>query len=117
MLSRKKIAAVSGLLGGLALACVGVAQANDGKTTNECTTDSGGNVSCVYVQKSETTYTSKDGRTHVRQSQNCSVTSESRVVQPEGSTGQGTTVVGPRIKCGNQTGAPKDVVLPHVIAG
>jgi len=118
MLSRKKIAAVAGLLGGLALACVGVAQANDGETTNECTTDSGGNVSCVYIQRSETTYTSEDGTTHVRQAQNCSTTSESRVVQSENTSENATTVVGPRINCGNTTsGAPGAITVPNVAVG
>jgi hypothetical protein len=115
MLSRKKIAAVTGLLGGLALACVGVAQAYDGATTRECTTDSQGTVSCVHVQKSDTSYTSEDGTTHVSQSQNCSVRSKSRVERPEGSTGQqGTTEVGSRISCGNKAGAPKGIVMPHI---
>ncbi len=120
MLSRKKIAAVSGLLGGLAVACVGVAQAYDRHTTDECTTDSQGNVSCVYIQKSQTTYTSKDGTHHVQQSQNCSTTSKSRVVQPEKRSGQqGTIRVGPRINCGNSTSATslKGFVVPHIVVG
>jgi hypothetical protein len=103
MLSRKNIAAISGLLGGLALTCVGVAQAYDVQTKDECRTDSQGNVSCVHIQKSETTYTSKDGTVHVHQSQNCSTTSKSRVVQPKSPNGQhGTVVIGPRISCSNR---------------
>ncbi|MFF4751450.1 hypothetical protein ACWD5R_05635 [Streptomyces sp. NPDC002514] len=46
MFSGKKIAAVSGLLGGLAVACTGIAQAQAGAGPGTCTRDLQGNVTC-----------------------------------------------------------------------
>ncbi|MFE9607814.1 hypothetical protein [Streptomyces sp. NPDC006012] len=46
MFSGKKIAAVSGLLGGLAVACTGIAQAHVGAGSGTCTRDLQGNVTC-----------------------------------------------------------------------
>ncbi|MFB7494543.1 hypothetical protein ACFC09_07510 [Streptomyces sp. NPDC056161] len=46
MFSAKKIAVVSGLLGGIAVACAGIAQAQAGAGPGTCTRDLQGNVSC-----------------------------------------------------------------------
>jgi hypothetical protein len=114
MLSRKKIAAVTGLLGGIALTCAGVVQAY-GDTKDECTRDAQGNVSCVRVQKSETVYRTEDGTVHIRQSQNCSTNSRSRVVRNNSGSGQPqVTRVGPRVGCNVSTSAPKGFVAPHI---
>jgi hypothetical protein len=47
MFSRKKIAAVSGLLCGLALTCGGVTQASAAAGPGNCTVDLQGNITCV----------------------------------------------------------------------
>jgi hypothetical protein len=71
MFSRKKIAAVSGLMVGLAMTCAGVAQADNADPTG-CVMDYQGNVICVHEYS--TNYTSKDGRDIVQQTQDCSTT-------------------------------------------
>ncbi|WP_255954192.1 hypothetical protein [Streptomyces odontomachi] len=115
MLSRKKFAAVTGLLGGLALTCAGIAHAY-GETSNGCTRDDQGNVTCVHVEKSDTVYQSKDGTTHVHQSKSCETTSTNRVVRPQGSPGQqeGVTRVGAQVDCSNSVSAPKGFQPPHI---
>ncbi|OLZ65789.1 hypothetical protein AV521_30795 [Streptomyces sp. IMTB 2501] len=47
MLSRKKLAAVSGLVGGLAVTCTGLAQGYAAADPGVCTRDLQGNVTCI----------------------------------------------------------------------
>ncbi|KUJ64354.1 hypothetical protein ACZ90_57305 [Streptomyces albus subsp. albus] len=84
MRSWKKIAAVPGLLIGLAVTGLGAAQAYDGGP-NGCSRDAQGNVVCV--QQSDNTYVSDDGTQHVHQSKNCTAVYENRLTGGS-STGQ-----------------------------
>lgn len=116
MNSRKKISAVAGLLGGLALTCVGIVHAY-GDTKDKCTRDAQGNVSCVRIQKSETVYKSEDGTTHIRQSQNCSTTSRSYVYQPQPQSGSWqpqVTRTGPKVGCSNSQSLPPGFTPPQI---
>ncbi|WP_328537202.1 hypothetical protein [Streptomyces sp. NBC_00344] len=110
MFSRKKLAAVSWLVGGIAMTCAGASQAHaDGP--RECTRDAQGNVTCV--QKSETSYTSKDGTYHVQQSLDCTSESGERGRQPVTAVGNpGTTRTGSEVNCSSTAPVPKDVSLP-----
>src|SRR5262245_38094184 len=47
MFSRKKIAAVSGLVGGIAVACVGLTPAHAAAGPGKCTNDVMGNLTCT----------------------------------------------------------------------
>ncbi|MCQ4080320.1 hypothetical protein NGB36_06845 [Streptomyces sp. RB6PN25] len=108
MFSRKKIAAVSGLLIGLAMTCAGVAQADDAGPSSGCTTDDQGNVTCM--QQGQNNYTSKDGRNVVQQSRDCSTTyRQGSEAWPEvgvGQTGTTSTETGPAINCSNSYSQP-----------
>lgn len=98
MFSRKKMAAVSGLLGVLAVTGVGTAQAY--AAVNGCTSDADGNVTCV--NGNETVYKSRDGRQVLHQTKDCSTETKQRVVWPEyGVLHGGNTTVGPNLSCSN----------------
>jgi hypothetical protein len=97
MTSRNKIAVISWVIGGLAMTCVGAAQAHGG-TTDECTTDAQGNVVCV--KKTENEWTSPDGKLHVHQTQDCTTVSKNRLDQPAVAVGQqGVTHIGASVDC------------------
>jgi len=112
MFTQQKIAAVSGLLGGLAAICTGTTAY--AAAPAHCTTDSHGAVTCV--QSSDVTYTSKDGTQHVHQKQDCTTVSRNRLEQPVSALGQlGTTHVGPVVNCSNHAPAPKNFTLPAIL--
>ncbi|MFE9724128.1 hypothetical protein ACFYQ5_11185 [Streptomyces sp. NPDC005794] len=113
MSSRKKIAVASMLMGGLALAGLGVTQAYAGGPQGDCSRDAHGNVVCV--QKSETSYTSEDGTYHLHQKSNCTTVTRETVQQPGFTVGQsGTTNTGPSVNCTNSAPAPEGFVAPAV---
>ncbi|WP_233273364.1 hypothetical protein [Streptomyces broussonetiae] len=112
MLTPRKIAAVSGLVGSLAAFCVGAGHAYaDGPKSNCKSTAQGGTV-CVH--KSET-HTDKDGSHVIRQTQDCSTADRPRVVFPQGQLlDGGSAQVGPVVDCSNSAKLPKGFKKPHI---
>ncbi len=116
MFSQKKIAAVSLLLGGLAVTGLGTTYAYADGAGLTCTHDAKGNTSCS--QKTESTYTTKDGTLHVQQKQDCTSDSRERVDTPQSTLGGvvGTTHIGPTVKCSNNAPAPKGFKMPAILS-
>ena len=91
MLSRKKMAAVSGLLGGLAVACVGVAPAYATGGPGTCTRDIQGNITCVQRIEGEMP---EEG---FRRQDNCL---PMQPVTLPAALGNGKMRIGPEVTCG-----------------
>ncbi|MGW1378203.1 hypothetical protein ACWD6P_28575 [Streptomyces sp. NPDC002446] len=102
MFSRKKIAAVSALLGGLALTFAGAHQAYAEGPLGNCVRDITGNLSCV---QKNTGYTSADGRYSLKQSQDC-LTAQPLTWPAQGLLNTGNSRVGPNVTCSNTAPAP-----------
>lgn len=112
MLSRQKIAAVSGLLGGLAVMYVGAAQAYADESPGDCKSSAVGETTCV--KKSETVHVDKGGRYVIKQTQDCRTTEQPRVVSPEDeASNTGNTKVGPVVDCTNKAQLPEGFKPPH----
>ncbi|MEW2509110.1 hypothetical protein [Streptomyces sp. NPDC046870] len=112
MFSLQKIATVSGLVGGLALVCVGGAHAHADARPGGCETTAQGGTVCV--RKNETR-TDKDGDHTLNQEQNCSTADRPRVVFPEDElTSGGSASVGQVVDCSNRAELPKGFKKPHV---
>ena len=95
MFNGKKIAAVSGLLGGLALTCIGITPAHAAATPPSCTTDSEGMIRCTQQIVGET----PQGDNYlVRRSVNCQPSKPVTVPAP-GLLSNGQTRIGPHITC------------------
>ncbi|MEU3858361.1 hypothetical protein AB0F03_13480 [Streptomyces sp. NPDC028722] len=110
MFSPQKIATVSGLVGSLALICLGGAHAYAEGKSDDCKS---GEQGVVCIHKSET-YTDKDGTHVIKQTQDCSTTDRPSVVDPgNGLVGSGTTTVGPVVDCSNKAKLPKGFKKPH----
>ena len=105
MLSRKKIAAVSGLLGGLAVTCAGVAQAYAAAGPGICTRDTHGNVTCIQRVEGEI---SEDG--FIPRQENCLPT---QPLTLPAALGNGKVRIGPEVTCGGVP-ADKGVELPSL---
>ncbi|MFI9047577.1 hypothetical protein [Streptomyces sp. NPDC053427] len=115
MFSRKKIAALSGLLGGLAMTYAGATQAYAGGSEGDCHRSALGNRICVY--KGQSLYKSKHGRIVIRQAKDCSAASRQRVFWPESgllNSGFGITRIGPAMECSNKVHLPKKFKLSHL---
>ncbi|MFI7410466.1 hypothetical protein ACIBU0_17570 [Streptomyces sp. NPDC049627] len=95
MFNGKKIAAISGLLGGLAMTCIGVTQANAAADPPACTTDSQGNTHCTQRIVGQTP---EGDNFIVRRSVNCQPTKPVSVPAP-GLFSNGQTRIGPHITC------------------
>jgi hypothetical protein len=96
MFSRKKIAAVSALLGGLAVTCTGATQAYAAGGPGTCTVDAQGNVTCVQRIVGDM----RDGGDGFafRQAQSCVPTKPlSLPVLPV--VNNGSTRIGPEVTC------------------
>ena len=112
MLSRKKITAVSWLLGGIAVTCVSATHSYAAGPQGHCTRDSQG-ITCKYHH--ESSYTSEDGTYHLNQTQNCTTEDRERVETPQSGTGKpGTTRIGPSVGCSNNAPAPANFKAPHI---
>ncbi|OIJ95843.1 hypothetical protein [Streptomyces monashensis] len=109
MFSRKKIAAVSGLVGGIAVSCVGLAQAHTAGGPGGCSNDLLGNLTCTQRIQGEV----PEGETPPHQ-ETC------KPVQPvtvPGFLGTGIERLGPEVTCSPQTvgvpaNAPRTVGVP-----
>ena len=113
MLSRRTVATVSGLLGSLAVICVGGAQAHADQPHGDCRTTAEGEVTCVH--KSESVHKDKNGTFVVKQDQKCSIAARPHLVFPDENTmSTGTTQVGPKVDCSNTEALPKGFKRPHV---
>ncbi|MGW7530443.1 hypothetical protein [Streptomyces sp. NPDC054783] len=99
MFSTKKIAAVSGLIGGLAVTCAGVAQAHTVRGPGTCTRDILGNTTCVQRIEGEIP---ENGQ--IPHYDNCLPTQPFTV---PAALGGGSMRIGPQVTCSNTTsGAP-----------
>ncbi|UQA95035.1 hypothetical protein [Streptomyces halobius] len=105
MFSQKKIAVVSGILGGLAMTCVGAGHAYAGGSQADCAR---GSMGSTCIDENEVVYTSKKGDRVVKQHKNCSSNSRQRVVWPQsGLLSPGASKLGPVVNCSNHTPLPK----------
>ncbi|MFE0135654.1 hypothetical protein ACFWY6_29370 [Streptomyces sp. NPDC059037] len=113
MFSRQKIAAVSGLLGSLAVIYVGAEQAYAHERPRDCKTNvAKGETICI--RKSETIHTDKHGRYVIRQTQECETVSQPPYPLPNDSAlSKGSKHVGPVLECSNKTHLPKGFKRPH----
>ncbi|MFI6683137.1 hypothetical protein [Streptomyces sp. NPDC050485] len=102
MFSRKKIAAVSGLLGGLVVTCVGATQAYAAAGTGSCVSDHQGGMSCVQRIVGNTA----DGDATLRQSQGC-VPTEPLRLPVVGLLNRGNMDIGPRVTCSPTNPGPE----------
>jgi hypothetical protein len=95
--SRKKIAAVSALLGGLVMTCTGAAQAYAAAGPALCSTDAHGNVTCIQRFDG---MTPQGDRVILRQAQSC-VPIEPLSLPTGNLLSKGTTRIGPQVTCSN----------------
>ncbi|MFD7019641.1 hypothetical protein [Streptomyces sp. NPDC059161] len=103
MFSRKKIAAVSGLLGGLAVTCAGASHAFAAAGPGTCTSDSHGNTTCIQRIVGNT----PDGDGYVlRQAQGC-VPTEPLSLPVVGLLNRGNMQIGPQVTCSPNNPGPE----------
>ncbi|MET9973050.1 hypothetical protein ABZZ80_46160 [Streptomyces sp. NPDC006356] len=98
MFNGKRIAAVTGLLGGLAMTCLGAGQAH-AAGPGVCAPDAQGNIVCTQQLQGQTP--EGDGFT-VRRSMNCQPTKPLTLPTP-GLLANGQTRIGPHITCSDLT--------------
>ncbi|MGW3203352.1 hypothetical protein [Streptomyces sp. NPDC001135] len=112
MFTRQKIATVSGLVGSLAVICVGAAHAHADEPRSECRNTVLGDTICM--RKSETHF-DKRGTRAIKQSRDCSVSDRPRVVFPDDDLlAGGTKNVGPTVDCSNNVELPKGFKKPQI---
>ncbi|MGW6910342.1 hypothetical protein [Streptomyces sp. NPDC054940] len=99
MFNGKKIAAVSGLLGGLAMTWIGVAPAHAAADPGACAPDSQGNIICTQRIVGQLP---ESGDFEVRRSVTCQPT-EPVTLPAAGLLNSGTTRIGPHITCKDMT--------------
>ncbi|GAA3843964.1 hypothetical protein GCM10022403_089900 [Streptomyces coacervatus] len=113
MFSRQKIATVSGIIGSIAVICVGAAHAQADENPRGCKTNAAGETTCVH--KSQTVHSDKRGTYVFKQTQSCSTESRPRLVLPEdGMLNNGSTNVGPVVDCSNTAPMPRGFKRPHI---
>lgn len=98
MFNGKKIAAVSGLLGGLAMTWIGVTPAHAAANPGNCATDAQGNVVCTQRIVGQI----PEGDYIVRRSVTCQPTEPVTLPAP-GLLSNGQTRIGPHITCKDLT--------------
>ncbi|MBT2506585.1 hypothetical protein J7I98_11895 [Streptomyces sp. ISL-98] len=101
MFSRKKIAAVSGLLGSLAVTCTCGIQAYAAGPQSNCTVDNQGNTTCIQ----RTLSTPEGDGFVVRQTQSC-VPLQPLSLPVIGLVNKGKKRIGPEVTCAPNTTAP-----------
>ena len=101
MFNGKKIAAAAGILGGLAMTCLGATQAH-AAGPGACTMDPGGNIICTQQVQGQTP--EGDGFI-VRRSVNCQPTQPLTLPTP-GLLSNGQTRIGPHITCAEMAPVP-----------
>ncbi|MFH0519211.1 hypothetical protein ACHBTE_18825 [Streptomyces sp. M41] len=101
MFNGKKIAAVTGLLGGLAMTCIGVTPAQAAASQGTCGLDALGNIVCTQRIVGEM----PEGEpVALRRSVTCQPTQPLTLPSP-GLLGNGQTRIGPHITCADTTPA------------
>lgn len=115
MFSRKKIAAVSGILGGLAVTCAGGAQAYAAGAAGTCAVDVQGNKTCVQ----RTIGTREGDELIVRQAQSC-VPAQPLSLPVFPILNKGRMRIGPEVTCAPNTTPAHDnrdngLVLPGLL--
>jgi hypothetical protein len=111
MFTRQKIATVSGLVGSLAVICVGAAYAHADEPRSECKNTVLGDTICI--RKSETR-DDKHGTRAIKQERDCSVSDRPRVVFPDDDLlAGGSKNVGPTVECSNKMYLPKGFKKPQ----
>ncbi|MEU1409954.1 hypothetical protein ABZ471_48655 [Streptomyces sp. NPDC005728] len=112
MITRQKMATVSGLVGSLAMICVGAAHAYADEPSGDCKSTALGDTICIH--KSETR-TDKNGKHVLKQAHDCSTTDRPRLVFPTDELmNGGPTKVGPVVDCSNTAKLPKGFKKPHI---
>ncbi|MEU3519193.1 hypothetical protein ABZ770_28625 [Streptomyces sp. NPDC006654] len=112
MFPSRKIATVSGLLGGLAVLCVGAGHAYADPSPADCRTTAQGGTVCV--RKSET-HVDKNGTHVLKQAQDCSTSDRPQVLFPgDQAAGDGSAAVGEVVDCSNKAELPKGFKRPHI---
>jgi hypothetical protein len=112
MLTLQKIATASGLVGSLAVMCVGAGHAFADGNQGECRTTAHGGTVCV--RKSET-FVEKDGTHTIKQEQSCTVADRPHVTLPEDRpTEGGSTNTGETMDCSNTLELPKGFKKPRI---
>ncbi|MFD5009146.1 hypothetical protein [Streptomyces chartreusis] len=106
MFNGKKFVALTGLLGGLAMTCLGATQAH-AAGPGACTMDPGGNIICTQQVTGQTP--EGDGFT-LRRTVNCQPTQPLTLPTP-GVLSNGQTRIGPHITCADAE-APAPVAAP-----
>ncbi|EST25058.1 hypothetical protein [Streptomyces roseochromogenus] len=111
MFTRQKIATVTGLVGSLAVICVGAAHAHIDGPGRDCRTTAMGDTICVH--KSQTRI-DQHGKHVIKQAEDCSVVDRSRLMLPDNDLlGGGSKKVGPVVNCSNEVKLPKGFKKPH----
>lgn len=94
MFRRKKIAAVSALLGGLAMTCTGITQAHAAGSPGTCAADNEGNITCIQRFAGAT----PEGGGLVREAQTC-VPAQPFTLPGVPLLNNGRTRIGPEVTC------------------
>lgn len=115
MFSRQKIATVSGILGSIAVICVGAVHAQADENPRGCKTNAAGETTCVH--KTQTVHKDRHGTIVVNQMQSCTTATRPRLVLPEdGLLNNGSTKLGSVVDCSNKAPTPKGFKRPHITA-
>ncbi|MFI6054472.1 hypothetical protein ACIBCO_30820 [Streptomyces violascens] len=110
MFSAKKIAAVSGLLGGLVVTCTGAAQAYAAEGAGMCSHDSQGSTTCIQRFVGSTP---EEGGYILRQAQGC-VPTEPLSLPVVGLLNRGNMQIGPEVTCSPNNPGPERGVEPGI---
>ncbi|MEU1704169.1 hypothetical protein ABZ478_02035 [Streptomyces sp. NPDC005706] len=112
MFNAQKIATVTGLVGSLAVLCLGAGQASAGGLPSGC--GSAAESGAVCVQKNDS-HVDKDGTHVIQQNQGCSSVDRPNVMFPaDEASGKGSVSTGQDIDCSNKAELPKGFKKPHV---
>ncbi|WP_244181819.1 hypothetical protein [Streptomyces curacoi] len=111
MTGRQRIAAVSGLLGTLAVIYSGAAQAHADEPKGACKISAQGDIVCI--KKSETIRKDKKGRYVIKQKHDCQTIERPRLMLPDDNLVNGKSVhAGPVVDCSNKAKLPKGYKAP-----
>ncbi|MEU9110321.1 hypothetical protein AB0D04_00670 [Streptomyces sp. NPDC048483] len=102
MFSRNKLAAASGLLGGLVMICAGATEAYAGGSAGTCARDTQGNITCMQRNGGGT---GDDGGFALHQAQDC-LSTKPLSLPAGGLLNKGAMHIGPSVNCSNSNSAP-----------
>jgi len=113
MLSRKKIAAVSGLLCGLAVTCTGATQAYAAAGPGACTVSASGDVTCVQRFAGKTS----DGEDFIVRRANTCTPQKPMELPVIPLLNSGSTKIGPEVTCSPGAAGVDDKDTPSELPG